>query len=58
MVKPLTKRQKDGKLYARRASVEASVEVAQTQDLEMLRSRCRLRTAARPSTSRLKCWSI
>jgi hypothetical protein len=39
MAKPLTKRNKDGKLYARRASVEAAIELAQTQDLNTLRSR-------------------
>jgi DNA-directed RNA polymerase specialized sigma24 family protein len=42
MVKPLTKRQKDGLLYARRASVEAAIDLAQTQDLETLRSRLRI----------------
>jgi len=39
MAKPLTKRNKDGELYARRASVEAAIELAQTQDLDTLRSR-------------------
>ena len=39
MAKPLTKRQKDGLLYARRASVEAAIDLAQTQDLETLRNR-------------------
>jgi hypothetical protein len=42
MAKPLTKRKKDGMLYARRASVEAAIELVQTQDLETLRGRLQI----------------
>lgn len=39
MAKPLTKHRKNGKLYARRASVEEAIDLAKTQDLEPLLSR-------------------
>ena len=42
MAKPLTKRRKDGRLYARRASVEEAIDVAKTQDLETLRSQLQI----------------
>ena len=42
MAKPLTKRQGNGKLYSRRASVEEAIDLAKTQNLEILLGRLQL----------------
>jgi hypothetical protein len=42
MAKPLTKRQRNGKLYSRRASVEEGIDLAKTQNLETLLGRLQL----------------